>query len=61
MSTEKIARLEDEVKELAKRLAKDVELFVEGESCNTLVLSISFGTCISCSTSIIQAFMSMSI
>ena len=29
---EKIARLEDDAKEPAKRLAKDVELFVEGES-----------------------------
>ena len=32
MNAEKIARLEDEVKEPAKRLSKDVDLFVEGES-----------------------------
>jgi len=32
MNTKKIARLEDEVEEPTKRLAKDVELFVEGES-----------------------------
>ena len=32
MNTEKIARLEDNAEEPAKRLAKDVELFVEGES-----------------------------
>ena len=32
-NAEKIARLEDEAEEPAKRLAEDVELFVEGESC----------------------------
>ena len=32
-NAEKIARLEDEAKEPAKRLAEDVELFVEGEQC----------------------------
>ena len=32
MNAEKIARLEDEAEELAKRLAEDVELFVEVES-----------------------------
>jgi len=31
-NTEKIARLEYDAEEPAKRLAKDVELFVEGES-----------------------------
>ena len=31
-NAEKIARLEDDEEELAKRLAKDVELFGEGES-----------------------------
>ena len=31
-NAEKIARLEDDVEEPAKRLAEDVELFVEGES-----------------------------
>ena len=32
MNAEKVARLEDEVEEPAKRLAEDVEPFVEGES-----------------------------
>ena len=32
MNAEKIARLEDEADEPAKRLAEDVELSVEGES-----------------------------
>ena len=32
MDAEKIARLKDKAEEPAKRLAKDVELFVEGES-----------------------------
>ena len=32
MNTEKTARLEDDAEEPAKRLAEDVELFVEGES-----------------------------
>ena len=32
MNVEKIARLEDDAEEPAKRLTKDVELFVEGES-----------------------------
>ena len=32
MNVEKIARLEDDAEEPAKRLTEDVELFVEGES-----------------------------
>ena len=32
MNMEKIARLEDDAEEPTKWLAKDVELFVEGES-----------------------------
>ena len=31
-NADKITKLEDDVEELAKRLAKDVELFVKGES-----------------------------